>query len=345
MKGSKVRKRNSWLAPVSLGGVVFEPSLPLPWVNYPNHYGAFFAFAESQKGPWSLCQCALTPLSHLAQLNRQYRPHPNSDARRMAPLDSYHVPDDIAKDSMQRSDDPITALQFKPKLCHRCNLVPPTQRYCHEMYGGRFDQSFGWYVNQSRLRYGVLGLAYLPEVCPEPIRILVDAAAAGQRATDETPTAENRKALSLAQRLLKNEIINVTRAEFGFRKVGEGWVSELMMANVVRGLFPSSEILRHHRPDWLEGLELDVFLPAQRLGLEYQGQQHFHAIDAWGGQLALDRLKERDRRKAALCRQIGIALVHINYTDPITEEFIAAQISDAGVTSERIGRLARPESD
>jgi hypothetical protein len=310
---------------------VFEPSLPLPWVNYPNHYGTFFGFSETQKGPWFLCQCAVTPLSHLLQLNRRHRPHPNADARRMAPLDSLHVPNDIAMLSMQHGDDPIAALRFKPKLCHRCNLIPPTLRYCHEMYGGRFDQTFGWYVNQSRLRYGVLGLTYLPEVCPEPIRMLVEAAAAAAKACERAPTEVNRRGLAQAYRRLENEIINATREEFGFRKVGEGWISETMLANVVRRLFPDADMLRHHHPEWLDGLELDVYLPALRLGLEYQGQQHFYPIAAWGGEDAMERLQERDQRKARLCRKQGVILVCINYTDPITEDFVAEQVARVGV--------------
>ncbi|HXC02666.1 MAG TPA: hypothetical protein VNU49_08450 [Opitutaceae bacterium] len=328
MPGVHSRKRKARHAPVSLGGVVFESSLPLPWVNYPNHYGTFFGFAEKQKGPWFLCQCTVTPLTHLVQLNRD---HPDSNGSHRAPLDNHHVPDVITAVSLKYRDDPIAALQFKPKLCHRCNMVQPTQRYCHEMYGGRFDQTFGWYVNQSRLRYGVRDYTYLSEVCPEPIRALVDAVATAQRVYEAKPTATNSKELNHAFRLLKNEFINVTRAEFGFRKIGEGWVSEMMMGNIVNRLFPKAEMLRHHRPNWLEGLELDVFLPAHSLGLEYQGQQHFHAIKAWGGKDALVQVQARDRRKAELCRRNKIALVHINYTDPITEEFIAEQIARAGV--------------
>jgi len=33
--------------------------------------------------------------------------------------------------------------------------------------------------------------------------------------------------------------------------------------------------LRHYRPDFLQGLELDIFIDELKIGMEYQGIQHF----------------------------------------------------------------------
>ena len=52
------------------------------------------------------------------------------------------------------------------------------------------------------------------------------------------------------------------------------------------------------------------------------GQQHSHPIEAWGGKDALCDLQERDRRKARLCRDLGITLIAIDYTEPLTAEHI-----------------------
>jgi hypothetical protein len=93
--------------------------------------------------------------------------------------------------------------------------------------------------------------------------------------------------------------------------------------------FPESQILRHHRPEWLDGLELDMSLPHPALALEYQGQQHFHPIEAWGGKDALCDLQERDRRRARLCRDLGITLVAIDYREPLTAEHIREKLDAA----------------
>lgn len=339
------RKRKVPLPPVSLGGVAFEDSLPLPWVKYPNHYGTFFVFSESEKGPWHFCECCETPVTNLLELNRRYPPHLNADHRRMAPLDSLHVPDEVSEISESRLNNPPSAFEFKKKLCHRCNLIQPTMRYCHEMYGGKFDQVFGWYVNQSFLRYGVSPWGehhYLEEICPDEIQELIDSYLVNQKlfleenqkcrpASETEKLKKLRKDYNRAKCELKNTFINFTREEFGFCKVGEGWVTETMIYKLIRGLLPDREILRHHRPDWLQGLELDIYIPSLKLGIEYQGQQHFMAIKAWGGEKAFKDLQARDRRKAEICSSLGVTLIYVEYTDPITKRFVSRQLTDAGI--------------
>lgn len=78
----------------------------------------------------------------------------------------------------------------------------------------------------------------------------------------------------------------------------------------------------------MEGLELDVFVPSQNLAFEYQGQQHFHPIGLWGGAKGLEDLQERDKRKAKLCTMNGIDLIAIDYTEPLTENYIRKILKD-----------------
>jgi hypothetical protein len=57
-------------------------------------------------------------------------------------------------------------------------------------------------------------------------------------------------------------------------------------------------------------MELDIFLPKERLAFEYQGEQHYHDIyllgSAWNQ-------KERDEEKRILCREKKITLIEIPY--------------------------------
>ena len=131
-----------------------------------------------------------------------------------------------------------------------------------------------------------------------------------------------RRNAAQATRLVTKKVENMVRQEFGFRKVGESWVSETLLYQIVCQIFEDYEIVRHHRPDWLEGLELDIFLPSKRLAFEYQGQQHFHPVKAWGGQKALEELQARDARKANICEELGIELITVDYTEPLTEDHI-----------------------
>ena len=337
------------LPPVSLGAVAFEESLPLPWVKYPNHYGTFILFSETENGTYYFCKCNEAPLTNLLELNHRNPPEKNTDPCRMAPIDSLHVPDEISELSLKNQNNSISTLKFKKKLCHRCNLIHPTLRYCHEMYGGKFDQFFGWYVNQSYLRYGVdpwSKIDFLPEICPNVIQQVIEGyIRAHHKMIEEYDNCSNsvepairknlikeiKKPFNKANRELKNTFINLTRKDFGFRKVGEGWVSETIVFKIIQEILPNQEIIRHHRPDWLENLELDIYVPNMNFGIEYQGQQHFKPIKAWGGEKALKGVQERDKRKVGICKKAGIILVHINYTDPLTKSFILEILKTNGI--------------
>jgi hypothetical protein len=346
---TKKPKSRGPLPLVSLGGVTYEESLPLPWVKYPNHYGTFILFSETENGTYYFCKCNQALVTNLLELNRRHPPGQNIDPCRMAPLDSLHVPDEIAELTLKNQEDPLSALKFKEKLCHRCNLIHPSIRYCHEMYGGKFDQSFGWYVNQTYLRNGVDSwskIDFLPEICPDKIKQVIEkyiranhqmieeydkCSRSVDLETRKKLIKEIKKPFNKANRELKNTFINLTRKDFGFRKVGEGWLSETIVFKIIQEILPNQEIIMHHRPVWLENLELDIYVPNLHFGIEYQGQQHFKPIKIWGGEKALKEVQERDKRKADICRKIGITLVHINYTDPLTKSFISKILEINGI--------------
>lgn len=52
------------------------------------------------------------------------------------------------------------------------------------------------------------------------------------------------------------------------------------------------------------------------LGLiEYDGEQHFRAVDYFGGEEQLKAQQERDERKNKWCKENNIRLIRIPYTD------------------------------
>jgi hypothetical protein len=360
-------RRKKALPPVSLGGVCVEDGLPYPVVHYPNHYGAFFAYSEAEGGDVFLCDCSRSAFENLIELNKRVRSQRNSNPLRETAVDSFNAPDILAKISLDAGGTVNHEdFGFRPKLCHRCNLTPPTQRFCHEMYGGQFKQSFGWYIQQSYLRLGIstTGLQYLDEVCPADYQSLIQEIERAQeeyqkennrinelvygpdredispdevtywhnvRKEEAEPLLKLRKEYQKLRTKLKNNVENVVRQEFGFKKVGEGWVSETLLYQLVSRFFLDHEIIRHHRPDWLEGLELDIYIPSLQLGIEYQGQQHYQPISIWGGKDALIALQERDERKINLCKALDITLMEVDYTEPLTIDHIGKRLKDAQI--------------
>lgn len=266
----------------------------------------------------------------------------NANQPQQAHLNSFDFPESITFASLEYNTDPMKSITFEPKICHRCNIAIPRLRYCHPMYGGEFKQTFGWYINQALFRSGVDRwlLNYLPDVCPPDIQELVnklkeDTDRRNKIAKTVQVTPEDAAIIELHEieirlqkqkRKIKNIFENETRMEFGIRKIGEAWVSENILFQIIIRLFSNHECLRHYRPPWLEGLELDIFIPTPKIAFEYQGQQHFHPIEHWGGRASLDFLKQRDARKAKLCRLHGILLIPIDYTEPLTENHIRTRI-------------------
>lgn len=364
MSKKRSPRKDKGLPPISLGGVYVEEGLPYPIVHYPNHYGAFFAFSESEGAEAYLCYCSRSAFENLIELNRNFCSLRNSNPLRSTVVDSFNAPDVLAEISLEADGDVSPQnFRFKPKLCHRCNLTPPKQRFCHKMYGGQFKQRFGWYIQQAYLRLGIstTSLDYLEDICPSEYKELIHEIEKAQikyqeeharineilygpdrediasdevtywhnvRKEEAEPLLKLRKEHQKLRTKLKNNVENIVRQEFGFKKVGEGWVSETLMYQIIACIFPDLEIIRHHMPYWLEGLELDIYIPSLQLGIEYQGQQHYKPISIWGGKVALLALQERDERKRKLCKALEITLMEVDFTEPLTSEHIRNRLNE-----------------
>lgn len=302
-------------------GAIVRENLPFPFVVYPNHYGTFIGFSENEKlDQVFLCECERLPFENYLRLHGNNRSL-NANELRMAPLDSFYFPDHFARLSLTKTPD--EAVNFQSNLCHKCNSSVPSMIYCHPMYGGTFKQKYGWYINQTCFRLGVgsHGYQFIEDVCSPELANQIT------HALHLRENAENFGTEPLRE--IDKIFENVTREEFGVRVIGEAWVNETLLSNIVKKIFDGNDVIRHHRPEWLEGLELDVFVPNFQLAFEYQGQQHFKPIKAWGGEEALSRLKERDNKKRQLCELNSIRLIAVDYDEPLTEEHIRARIEQS----------------
>lgn len=62
------------------------------------------------------------------------------------------------------------------------------------------------------------------------------------------------------------------------------------------------------------GLHLDFYLSKQRIGIEYDGEQHFRAVKYFGGTASLKKQQQRDSQKDQYCQEYQIHLIRIPYT-------------------------------
>jgi len=119
---------------------------------------------------------------------------------------------------------------------------------------------------------------------------------------------------------------NLIRDKLGVPRIGEGWVSEMNLVNIVKDIFPN-EIVKHQAsPEWLGNQRLDIFVPSQHLAIEYQGKQHFEPVDFFGGVEGFHKTKERDEYKKSICEKNGIQIIYFSYYEEINKSFVVSRI-------------------
>lgn len=67
-------------------------------------------------------------------------------------------------------------------------------------------------------------------------------------------------------------------------------------------------------------LRFDFYLIDKNICIEYDGQQHFKAVDMWGGEPALKKSKKRDKIKDEYCKNNNIHLLRISYKENIFDK-------------------------
>lgn len=344
------------------GLVARQKKLPYPIVHYPGFYGSFFAFreAESPEAPLTFCLCAKEAIENYIELQLQRSRRSNTDPNKNFILDSRDfpiaIPESLRSAGVAQDRSIIDQLQFAERLCHDCNDVVPSYRYCHDMYGTKFMQNYGWYVNKKHFEYGLAKKAsqvpdfpireILFSVCPEEVREVVDDDLSTQidrccellaRNEEDYSTMENDRAqqelnglweaLEEQNKQLGDLVENEVRQSFGYYKKGNRWTSETLLYQLIKSEFPMYEIQRHHRPDWLNGLELDIYLEEPAVGIEYQGIQHYEPVDHWGGQEALEQRQQRDMKKQRFCEKQGVNLVEFRYDEDLSESVVIEKLT------------------
>ncbi|MFH0992645.1 MAG: hypothetical protein V1799_21825 [bacterium] len=101
---------------------------------------------------------------------------------------------------------------------------------------------------------------------------------------------------------------------------GEGWLSEAEMVRLLRLKFHPHEVLTQYSPKWLQHLRFDAFVSDFNLAIEYQGEQHFHPIDIFGGIEGHSEIVARDEFKRNLAKENGVVIEYITFEQDIDQE-------------------------
>lgn len=120
------------------------------------------------------------------------------------------------------------------------------------------------------------------------------------------------KAILNQCRLILKQAEDLYRESSGMPKIGEGWISETELYYKIANTFKDHEVIHHGSPTWLGRQHLDIYFPKLNIGIEYQGAQHYVAVDFFGGQEALEKTIERDKVKRKKCEENGCHLIIVD---------------------------------
>ena len=115
------------------------------------------------------------------------------------------------------------------------------------------------------------------------------------------------------------------RTEIRTRLTEEGiirprWKHELTLFHTIKKKYPDT--LYQYRPEWLGLQSLDLYIPSIRTAIEYQGIQHYRPVEFFGGEEALTKRNDLDRRKKQLCIENDVRLIEWSYALDPTERNI-----------------------
>ncbi len=335
------RRRSEPIVAFRDGTVVHEKHMRWPWVHYPGFYGIFFAFAQSEDTGPVFCGCSKQAIENYFSTEVESIPTDELGWHRFYVSAKSQFPKAFEAGFQESQpgtiQDFVQNLPYRDGLCHECNQKAPTLRYCHEMYGTVFIQTYGWYVNKHRYDCGfdrngnILPSKAVTEILEEQVVAAKEYQRTSQRGVTGNARTGDDEILDQYQeglRRIEHFLENRVRRIFGHKPLGEAWTSETMLYHMVRDLYAPREVLFHHRPEFLKGLELDVFVPHLRVGIEYQGIQHYEPVAHWGGREILQATRARDERKRQLCIENGVRLLAVHYGESLTEEHIKQRIKE-----------------
>ncbi len=100
------------------------------------------------------------------------------------------------------------------------------------------------------------------------------------------------------------------------------------MENLVKDMFPNRFIDSNTRA-FLDGLEIDCFIPSLNLGFEYNGEQHYNFPNAFHKtEEQFEAQQQRDIEKNKLAEEREIKLITIRYDEELSEELIKNKLKD-----------------
>lgn len=91
-------------------------------------------------------------------------------------------------------------------------------------------------------------------------------------------------------------------------------VYENKLYNELRAKYPKLEIIQQYKnKNILNRQSIDIYFPKYKIGIEYQGIQHFKPVDHFGGYSTFLRICKNDKIKYIMCQKHNVSLAYFTY--------------------------------
>lgn len=331
----KMNKKVKDIAGVNDHSIQSIENLPYPYVIYPKMYGAFIGFKKDENSQIYLCSCYHKAISNYLKFHTEFisiYSKIKKNAKFISEIREFPIQliNTLSTENASNDENIIHKFHFQDNLCHECNRKIPSFSYCSKMYGTLFKQNYGWYIKKMSYEMGIRFNAYpgdviqiIPDSCPnEIIECLENYSEIPSLSANIISYKKGSFQETKQDRKIKKIIENEVRSKLKYKKVGECWINETLLYYQIKEMFPNCTITQHYRPDFLRGLEIDVFIHELNIGFEYQGIQHFQPLPFFGGESTFIKLKKRDELKREICKDNKIKLIYINHDENISSDLI-----------------------
>lgn len=316
---------------------ILKENLPMPYVHYPGIVGPFIGFSSEYDGKIYFCSCFKKTFQNYFLLRKNEHAEYSCREKNYI-LSSVYFPYDfiinLINNGIESTQESVQKkIFFKDKICHQCNHISPQCRVNFSDMSS-FELQHAWYIKKYFIDLGLFSSDnYLSSLPTEYLAMLEeiwnldkkgrDAALLHRYDESSAFYADAQKKWRVFHKIIENEV----RDSFNYTLIGERWKEETRLYNVLLEMLPSFKIFRNYRPDWLQRLELDIFIPELSLGIEYQGIQHFQPLQHWGGKEAFQIRKEHDQRKLELAQNNKVSIIYFTYRDTITTELVQKRLA------------------
>lgn len=132
---------------------------------------------------------------------------------------------------------------------------------------------------------------------------------------------------------------NTRRKSLGLPLVGYKYKREEELFKKIKIILPQVRVYNHYgraKKDFLDGLEIDIYIPSLNLAIEHNGKQHYELVKRFHkSQEDLEKQILRDKKLSRLCGEKSIKLITISYKEPLELDYIKNKIAQSGLCEQR----------